>query len=137
MRMPSASRRIHIGMMWPPQRPKTRSTPRARRMRAMTPAPESAVIGGGRMAMSCSECRMRGSGLARQPVAQHAVQDLARRRARHFALRHERDCARALVAGHLVAAPREHVLLVRALPVVHDDYRVHGFAPFLVRHPDD
>src|SRR5512147_2910240 len=52
MRMPSASTRIQIGMMWPPQRPNTRSTPRARRKRAITPAPESDVIGGGTSGMA-------------------------------------------------------------------------------------
>ena len=42
MRMPSASARIHRGMMCPPQRAKIRSTPRAFRNRATTPAAEPA-----------------------------------------------------------------------------------------------
>src|SRR5882724_5985121 len=47
MRIPSASARIQRGMMWPPQRAKTRSTPRALRKRATTPAAELAVGLGG------------------------------------------------------------------------------------------
>ena len=42
MPMPSASMRIQIGMMWPPHRAKTRSTPRAFRKRATMPAALSA-----------------------------------------------------------------------------------------------
>src|SRR5256885_4056373 len=47
MRMPSASARIKRGMMCPPQRAKMRSTPRALRKRATTPAAELAVGLGG------------------------------------------------------------------------------------------
>src|SRR6267142_2125840 len=49
MRIPSASARIQRGMMWPPQRAKMRSTPRASRKRATTPAAELAVGGLGRI----------------------------------------------------------------------------------------
>src|SRR5947208_2134466 len=47
MRMPSASARIQTGMMCPPQRAKMRSTPRALRKRATTPAAELADGMGG------------------------------------------------------------------------------------------
>jgi hypothetical protein len=43
MRRPSASARIQLGMMWPPQSAKIRPTPRALRNRAMTPAAEVPV----------------------------------------------------------------------------------------------
>jgi hypothetical protein len=40
--IPSASRRIQIGMMWPPHKAKTRSIPRVLSSRAMHPAALSA-----------------------------------------------------------------------------------------------
>src|SRR5262249_12921229 len=78
-----------------------------------------------------------GSGSAPgEPLAQHAVLDLPGGGARHFDLRDERDRARALVAGHLVATPVENVLLGRVCALVQPDAGVHGLAPFLVGNAD-
>src|SRR5690349_11891321 len=57
MRIPSASARIHSGMMWPPQRAKMRSTPRASRKRAATAAAELAEGTGGFMGRLLWMCR--------------------------------------------------------------------------------
>ena len=64
------------------------------------------------------------------------MQNLSRRRAWNLSLGNERHCTRALVAGHLVAAPVEYRGFGRLRVLEHDENGVHRLAPFLVRHAE-
>src|SRR5215212_6249422 len=71
------------------------------------------------------------------PFPEHPVQNLPRGGARHCLFLNERDGLGARVAGDLVSAPVEQLVLGRALAFEQHYHGMYHFAPFLVWHADD
>src|SRR6266496_5878911 len=100
--MPSASMRIQIGMMCPPQRANTRSTPRALRKRAMSAAAESAetVLMAGSTASRKSDSEYRRFAIG-APDRLEPLDDVAHRGAILHELDGDRHDVLLLVACHV------------------------------------
>src|SRR5262252_10321915 len=132
--MPTPSRATwsQIGWMWPPCRPKTRSTPRRARKRAI----HAAQLLGSVARSSGAPAVMTSASLPAQCRPQDPVQDLAGRGARHRIVGDEGDRAWPLVAGDAVPAPVDDLgFACRAMRARHDD-GVHALAPGRVGQAD-